>query len=87
MVLLAIVISLIIFQALPTELVQWSANMSNLAAIIIPFALIYLITKLPGPARGRTWSYVILGLVVVYFGFFFLNFLTSQLTGGDLSFW
>jgi hypothetical protein len=87
MILLAIVISLIIFQALPTELVQWSANMSNLAAIIIPFALIYLITKLPGPAKGRTWSYVILILMVVYFGFFFANFLTSQLTGGDLSFW
>src|ERR687889_422828 len=87
MVVLAVVISLIIFQALPTELVQWSANMSNLAAIIIPFALAFLIARLPGPAKGRWWSYLILGLVVVYFGFFFLNFLTSQLTGGDLSFW
>jgi hypothetical protein len=87
MVLLAVVISLIIFQALPTELVQWSANMSNLAAIIIPFALIYLISRLPRPAKGRWWSYVVLGAVVVYFGFFFANFLTSQLTGGDLSFW
>ncbi|HZA80857.1 MAG TPA: hypothetical protein VFC13_05215 [Actinomycetes bacterium] len=84
---LAIVISLVIFQALPTELVQWSANMSNLAAIIIPFALAFLIARLPGPAKGRWWSYLILGLVVVYFGYFFLNFLTSQLTGGDLSFW
>jgi drug/metabolite transporter (DMT)-like permease len=61
--------------------------MSNLAAIIIPFALAFLIARLPGPAKGRWWSYLILGLVVVYFGFFFLNFLTSQLTGGDLSFW
>jgi hypothetical protein len=87
MILLAVVISLIIFQALPTELVQWSANMSNLAAIIIPFALIYLIAKLPRPAKGRWWSYLILGLVVVYFGFFFLNFLVNQLTGNDLSFW
>jgi hypothetical protein len=87
MVLLAIVISLIIFQALPTELVQWSANMSNLAAIIMPFALMFLIARLPGPAKGNWWSYVILTLMVVYFGFFFANFLTSQLTGGDLSFW
>jgi hypothetical protein len=87
MVVLAIVISLIIFQALPTELVQWSANMSNLAAIIIPFALMFLIARLPRPARARWWSYLILGLVIVYFGFFFLNFLTSQLTGSDLSFW
>jgi hypothetical protein len=87
MIVLAVVISLIIFQALPTELVQWSANMSNLAAVIMPFALMYLISKLPRPARGRWWSYLILGAVVVYFGFFFANFLTSQLTGGDLSFW
>jgi hypothetical protein len=87
MILLAVVISLIIFQALPTTLVQWSANMSNLAAIIMQIALMYLIGKLPRPAKGRWWSYVILGAVVVYFGFFFANFLTSQLTDGDLSFW
>jgi hypothetical protein len=87
MIVLAVVISLIIFQALPTELVQWSANMSNLAAVIMPFALMYLISRLPRPARGRWWSYLVLGAVVVYFGFFFANFLTSQLTGGDLSFW
>jgi hypothetical protein len=87
MILLAVVISLIIFQALPTELVQWSANMSNLAALIMPFALMFLIARLPGPAKGRWWSYLILGLVIVYFGFFFLNFLVNQLTGNDLSFW
>jgi hypothetical protein len=87
MILLAVVISLIIFQALPTTLVQWSANMSNLAAIIMPIALMYLISKLPKPAKARWWSYLILGAVVVYFGFFFANFLTSQLTDGDLSFW
>jgi hypothetical protein len=46
-----------------------------------------LIAKLPGPAKGRWWSYLILGLVIFYFGFFFANFLTSQLTGNDLSFW
>jgi hypothetical protein len=88
MVLVAIVISLIIFQALPTELLQWSANMSNLAALIMPFALMYLISKLPRPARAKWWSYVILVLVAVYFGFFFLNFLVSKLDpGSDLSFW
>jgi hypothetical protein len=87
MVVLAIVISLIIFQALPTELVQWSANMSNLAALIMPLFLMYLISKLPRPAKANWWSYVVLIAMVVYFGFFFANFLTSQLTGGDLSFW
>jgi hypothetical protein len=87
MVGLAVVISLIIFQALPTTLVQWSANMSNLAALIMPLALMYLIGKLPRPAKARWWSYLILAAVVVYFGFFFANFLTSQISGGDLSFW
>ena len=88
MVVLAIVISLIIFQALPTELVQWSANMSNLAALIMPLFLMYLISKLPRPAKAKWWSYVILALVAVYFGFFFLNFLISKLSpGNDLSFW
>jgi hypothetical protein len=87
MVLLAVVISLIIFQALPTELVQWSANMSNLAAVIIPFALMFVIAKLPGPAKGRWWSYAVLVAMILYFGFFFLNFLVNQLTGNDLSFW
>jgi hypothetical protein len=89
MVLLAIVISIIIFQALPTSLVSWAANMSNLAALIMPLALMYLISRLPRPARAQWWSYAILVAVMVYFGFFFLNFLVGELSGGDtdLSFW
>jgi hypothetical protein len=88
MVLLAVVISVIIFQALPTELLQWAANMSNLAALIMPFALMYLISRLPRPAKAAWWSYVVLAAVVVYFGFFFLNFLVSKISpGSDLSFW
>jgi hypothetical protein len=88
MVLLLIVISVIIFQALPTELLQWSANMSNLAALIMPFALMYLISKLPRPAKAKWWSYVILAAVAIYFGYFFLNFLVSKISpGNDLSFW
>ena len=88
MVLVAVVISVIIFQALPTSLLQWSANMSNLAALIMPFALMYLISRLPRPARARWWSYVILAIVAIYFGFFFLNFLVSKINpGSDLSFW
>jgi hypothetical protein len=89
MVLLAVVISLIIFQTLPTNLVAWAANMSNLAALIMPLFLMYLISRLPRPARAAPWSYVILVLAMVFFGFFFLNFLVGELTGGDrdLSFW
>jgi hypothetical protein len=88
MLLLLVVISVIIFQALSTELLQWAANMSNLAALIAPFALMYLISKLPRPAKAKWWSYVILVCVSIYFGFFFLNFLVSKIDPGtDLSFW
>ena len=87
MVLLAIVISIIIFQALPTTLVSWAANMSNLAALIMPLALMYLISKLPRPARAAWWSYLILTVVVIYFGYFFINFFSNEVFGTDLSFW
>jgi hypothetical protein len=84
MLVLLVVIGFIIFQALPTSLVQWAANMSNLAALIMPFALMYLISKLPGPARAHWWSYAILSLVVLFFGFFFVNFFYDQVTGDAL---
>jgi hypothetical protein len=84
MVVLGIVIAIIIFQALPVRLVQWAANMSNLAAVIFPFALMYLISKLPRPARASWWSYVILTIFAAYFGFWFLNFALDQLTGSPL---
>ena len=80
MILLGVVISFIIFQAVPVRLVQWAANMSNLAALIMPLLLMFLISKLPRPARAPWWSYVILSLVVLYFGFWFLNFITFQIT-------
>ncbi|MDQ4081347.1 MAG: Nramp family divalent metal transporter, partial [Actinomycetota bacterium] len=84
MILLGLVISFIIFQAVPVRLVQWAANMSNLAALVMPLLLMVLISKLPRPARASWWSYVILSIVVVYFGFWFLNFITAQLTGDAL---
>ena len=87
MVLLAIVISLIIFQALPTTLVSWAANMSNLAALIAPLGLMFLISKLPRPAKAAWWSYLILTVVMVYFGYFFINFFSNEVFGTDLSFW
>jgi hypothetical protein len=87
MILLAIVISIIIFQTLPTTLVAWSANMSNLAALIMPLALMYLIARLPRPARARWWSYLVLIACVVFFGYFFINFFASEVFDKDLSFW
>jgi drug/metabolite transporter (DMT)-like permease len=60
-----------------------------LAALIMPLFLMYLISRLPRPAKAPWWSYVILSLAMVFFGFFFLNFLVGELSGGDtdLSFW
>jgi hypothetical protein len=79
-----IAIGIIIHLALPTELLQISANMANLACLIYPFVLIYLNTKLPKPARASGWSTVILLANVVFFGFFFFNFLSMKVTGQPL---
>ncbi|MEO3803565.1 Nramp family divalent metal transporter [Nonomuraea sp. B1E8] len=77
MIVLLIVISIIIFQSLPVALVEWSANMSNLGALLYPFLLMYLNSKLPRPARPRPWHYVILVLNFLFFGFFFVNFISD----------
>jgi hypothetical protein len=87
MIVLAIVISFIIFQALPARLVSWAANMSNLAALVMPLALMYLISQLPRPARAKWWSYFILTIVMVFFGYFFINFFANEVLDTDLSFW
>jgi hypothetical protein len=77
MLLLLVVISVILHLALPVNLVQWSANMSNLGALIYPFLLMYLNSKLPRPARPRPWHYVLLVANVLFFGFFFVNFVAD----------
>jgi hypothetical protein len=77
MLLLLVIISVILHLAVPVNLVQWSANMSNLGALIYPFMLIYLNSKLPKAARPRVWHYVILLLNVLFFGFFFVNFVAD----------
>jgi hypothetical protein len=84
MALLFVVISFLIFQALPLELIRISANMSNLAALIIPFGVMYLNRQLPRPARITWWSYLVLLLNVLFFGFFFLNFAVEFTTGSAL---
>ncbi|MEV4578393.1 Nramp family divalent metal transporter [Nonomuraea jabiensis] len=77
MILLLVLISVVIFQSLPVGLVEWSANMSNLGALIYPFLLMYLNSKLPRPARPRPWHYIILVLNFLFFGFFFVNFIAD----------
>ena len=84
MFVLFLVISFLIFQALPTDLITLSANMSNFASIIFPLVMIYLNRQLPKPARSTWWSHLILILNVLFFGFFFLNFAYSKMFGVPL---
>jgi hypothetical protein len=77
MFILLIAISIILHLALPVNLVQWSANMSNLGALIFPFLLIYLNSRLPKTARPKWWHTVLLLANVVFFGFFFINFISD----------
>jgi hypothetical protein len=77
MLTLLVIISIILHLALPVSLVQWSANMSNLGALLFPFMLMYLNSKLPRAARPRWYSYILLFAVFLYFGFFFVNFIAD----------
>lgn len=77
MFILLVAISIILHLALPVSLVQWSANMSNLGALIFPFLLIYLNSKLPKAARPKWWHTVLLLINVLFFGFFFVNFISD----------
>jgi hypothetical protein len=83
-VILIVAIGIIIHLALPTKLLQVSANMANLASIIYPLVLIYLNRQLPEAARGGIWSTIMLLANVVFFGFFFLGFLCLQVVGKPL---
>lgn len=77
-------VSIFIHLALPGQLVLLSGNISNFAAILFPLGMIYLNSRLPKPARITWWSYLVLCLNVLFFGFFFANFLSVQLTGVPL---
>ena len=83
-IVLVIFIGIIIHLALPTTLLIISGNMANFAAMIFPFVMMYLNSKLPEPAKIRWWGYLALILNVLFFGFFFLNFLAVQITGTPL---
>jgi hypothetical protein len=65
-------------------LLQYSANMANLASIIFPLVLIYLNRQLPRPARSGPWAVLTMLANVVFFGFFFFNFVALELTGKPL---
>ncbi|MQA97137.1 MAG: hypothetical protein GEV11_21760 [Streptosporangiales bacterium] len=84
MIAVAVVISIVLHLGLPVALVTWSANMSNLGALIFPFALMYLNSRLPKTAKPRPYHYVILVLNFLFFGFFFINFFIEQVTGSPI---
>ena len=84
MIFLAVVISVIIFQALPGTLILVSANMSNLGGMIFPFVLIYLNNKLPEAARPPGYTNVLLVIFALLCGFFFVNFVADTFLGGPL---
>ena len=77
MLVLLVVISVILHVALPVSLVEWSANMSNFGALIFPFMLMYLNSKLPKVARPGPITYVLLFANFLFFGFFFVNFIAD----------
>ena len=84
MVVLLVIVGYITTLTQPAALIQTSANMSNAGALIFPFALMYLNRRLPRAARPPRWTYVGLLANVVFFGFFFVNFLWEKIDGSPL---
>jgi hypothetical protein len=82
--LLIVVIAILIRLSLPVRLIQVSANMSNLGALIYPFILIYLNSKLPRAARPAWWQNAVLIIAAIFFGFFFVNFVSEWVAGQPL---
>ena len=81
LLLLVALIGGLIHLAQPVRLILISANLSNLASMIFPLVVIYLNRQLPKPARITWWSYVVLAANTVFFGFFFMDFAVTLLTG------
>jgi hypothetical protein len=84
MVLLLMTIGFVLHFFQPTELITISANMSNFGALIFPFVFIYLNRRLPKAARPSRWAYAGLLANVVFFGFFFVNFVVEKVSGSPL---
>jgi hypothetical protein len=79
MLVLAMVTAFVLQFAQPTTLILISANMANFGALMFPFVLMYLNSKLPKFARPPKYTYVILVLNFLFFGFFFANFVADRL--------
>jgi TRAP-type C4-dicarboxylate transport system permease small subunit len=61
-----------------------AAPSARLGALIFPFMLMYMNSKLPRAARPRGWIYLVLVLNFLFFGFFFVNFVWNEVTGDAL---
>lgn len=79
MIVFIALISLLIRIGLPVRLLEISGNLSNLAALIFPLALIYLNRQLPKPAKSAWWSNLALAANSVFFGYFFIRFFINFL--------
>jgi hypothetical protein len=84
MVVLTAVVAVFLHFFQPARLVLISANMSNFGALIFPFVIIYLNSRLPRPARPSPRIYLLLLANFLFFGFFFLNFVVNEATGHPL---
>lgn len=84
MILLLIVISITIHLTYPQNLLQTSANMSNLGGVVFPIVLIYLNKRLPRAARPSPIIYVIMVLFAILSAFFFANFVADTFLGEPL---
>ena len=84
MFILVILIGVVIHLNIPSQLMQIAANIANFAGLIFPLAMVYLNSQLPKPARISWWSTIVLIANALFFGFFFLNFLSIQTIGRPL---
>src|SRR6266542_3387150 len=65
-------------------LILYKAQISNFGALIFPFVIIYLNSRLPRPARPSPRIYLLLLANFLFFGFFFLNFVVNEANGNQL---
>jgi hypothetical protein len=84
MVALIVIIGSMTTLSQPATLVQWSANLTNAGAFLFPPALIYLNRRLPAAARPPRYAIVALVCHMVFFGFFFVNFVVEKVSGSPL---
>jgi hypothetical protein len=84
MIVLTIAIGVVLHFFQPTKLILYSANISNAGALVFPFMLMYMNSRLPRVARPPWWVYLLLLANFVFFGFFFINFVVDQVTGNAL---